>query len=741
MNIWTRIASIPLRAKLAIGILFAVVAITLLAFLAVTQYTQVVQPTSDALLQALVRERAESLNEYAADIGGITQNTANEPDLIALYATLSTSTGDIEGARIVLRSRFESLMRGYPLIRNIRFVGVQGQVILSAPQNFSTDDRDKTYFQTLSKTPDIQNTVYIGRLSDDANPIIEFVATPNSDTARLGYVVVVLDPTGSADATMASLFKFLRSYNSPVGAINFYLIDSDQHLESPFRVPAKATANTPQVVADLMQQTNTLPHNYTSPITGLPSRGVTAPIARMNRTLVAEAQDADLAGQISQVGRFVSGIVAVWGIAVVILLILWLILENTVVRPVLALRGMATRIAQGRTVEDSLTVPQHDEIGELATSFNTLTSLTRQEFRNLEDRIAQRTRDIEATRDIGQAISSIRDLDALLNRIIELIRERFENIYHAQVFLIEPTRQYAVLRASTGEVGQRLLERGHRLPVGSQSVIGKTTADGQPVVALDTSTSPIHKRNELLPDTRAELALPLRTREGILGALDLQSKRSDAFGESDIRLFQSVADQLSIAIVNAQLFEESRQRLSEIEDLNRRLMGDAWYDYTVTRKRSAASAAGEPWSELQLRAYEAGDMVEQINKDTVTFAIPVSLRGQTIGAVEWSVPRASYNDNTRMLARELTARLAVSADSARLLEQSQRLADRERLVNDITRKLTQQTDVSQVLQIAVRELGQALKVPQTAIRLATGTPSTEHSESRGESPASSQSSE
>jgi GAF domain-containing protein len=105
--------------------------------------------------------------------------------------------------------------------------------------------------------------------------------------------------------------------------------------------------------------------------------------------------------------------------------------------------------------------------------------------------------------------------------------------------------------------------------------------------------------------------------------------------------------------------------------------------------------------------------------DTVTFAVPVSLRGQVLGAIEWDIPRATYNDNARQLARELAARLAISADNARLFEQAQRLAERERLVNDISSKLTQQSDVAEILKVAVREVGQALRVPNTSIRLAT----------------------
>jgi GAF domain-containing protein len=256
-------------------------------------------------------------------------------------------------------------------------------------------------------------------------------------------------------------------------------------------------------------------------------------------------------------------------------------------------------------------------------------------------------------------------------------------------------------------------------------VIGHVTAEGLPVVALDTSTSTIHRANELLPDTRAELALALRTNEGVIGALDVQSKQVEAFSEADINLFQGIADQLAVAITNVRLFEELQTRVSEIEALNRRLVGEAWRGYATSRRGALPAAstddgAADSWSEWQRQAVETGQIVEHIGEKTVTLAVPVSLRGEVLGAIEWDIPRESYTEEARQLAQELAARLAISADNARLFDQAQRVAEREALVNAITNKLTQQTNVARILWVAAREVGQALRVPQTSIRLSVG---------------------
>src|SRR5690606_11511109 len=102
---------------------------------------------------------------------------------------------------------------------------------------------------------------------------------------------------------------------------------------------------------------------------------------------------------------------------------------------------------------------------------------------DLEARIATRARDMSATQEISRFAVSQRDLQTLMDSVVNLIVERFASVYHAQIFLLDNDREYAVLRASTGDVGQSLIARGHRLAVGSVSVIGQVTAQGRVVIA------------------------------------------------------------------------------------------------------------------------------------------------------------------------------------------------------------------------------------------------------------------
>jgi GAF domain-containing protein len=396
-------------------------------------------------------------------------------------------------------------------------------------------------------------------------------------------------------------------------------------------------------------------------------------------------------------------------------------------RPLVRLTNAARQMTAGRLKTDLPLLSRRDEIGVLNNTFRDTSSQLLAAVNELEDRVTAQTRDLRTTLEIGRILISIRELDTLLNEVVDLILNSFDKIYHAQVFLIDTRTNRAKLRASTGPVGHVLLQRGHYLDVGSQSVIGSVTASGHAVVALDTSRNPIHKRNEFLPDTRAEMALPLRAGDRIIGALDLQSKLPDAFTEQDVELFQGMADQITIAIENAMLFAESNARLREIDNLNRLLTRSAWQD-VVRGQQEQALVAGDPmftadheWTPLQIEAMQRREIVEQVEEGVVTFAVPVLLRGEVLGAVEWQVPESRYTSDVRQTALELTTRLALTADNIRLFEQSRRAAQRESLVNQISSKLTGTTDINQILQTAVRELGLALRTPQTAIQLISPT--------------------
>lgn len=203
--------------------------------------------------------------------------------------------------------------------------------------------------------------------------------------------------------------------------------------------------------------------------------------------------------------------------------------------------------------------------GALAIAINNLLQL--EAVQNaLAAQSVQRTQ-LQTAAEVAAAATSILDLDALLERAVNLIRERF-SLYYTGLFLIDRQTDMAVLQAGTGEAGRIQLERGHQLAVGSRSLIGGATEDGQPRISQDVTQDVEWQPNPHLPSTRSELAIPLRVRGQIIGALTVQSTQPNAFSPELISTLQTMSDQLAIAIANARLLADAEGRAQQQRELN-----------------------------------------------------------------------------------------------------------------------------------------------------------------------------
>jgi GAF domain-containing protein len=352
----------------------------------------------------------------------------------------------------------------------------------------------------------------------------------------------------------------------------------------------------------------------------------------------------------------------------------------------------------------------------------------------------------EITTQVSQRISRRMALNEVLNNAVDQIQSNYPAIYHAQIFLVDENRQSARLVASTGEVGRMLLDRKHSLPVGSLSVIGQVTVQGKHIIARAGAQDGIHRRNEFLPDTAVEAAFPLRIGEQIIGALDMQSKERDAFAEDDIPTFQSLADHLAIAIDNARLFEETERRLQdnqrlveqtqraarEVERLNQQLTGHFWEEYLRSQGDSLGlnvdfktrnARPDEEWTPALQEAVAFNHPIQQKGDGAHIIAVPLRVRGQVIGAMEFELDETgNLSPEDLNLIEEVGEQLGLAAETNRLFETSQRVAQREALVNEIATRLQASNNVEMTLNEAARSLRSTLKANRVAIRL--GTPTT-----------------
>lgn len=356
---------------------------------------------------------------------------------------------------------------------------------------------------------------------------------------------------------------------------------------------------------------------------------------------------------------------------------------------------------------------------------------------------------LQAVAETGEILAKLLNMNTLLPRAVELIQERF-GFYHVQVFLLDETKEYASLAASTGATGQKLLERRHRLAVGSKSVIGQVTLSSAPVIARDTDA--IYYRNELLPNTRAELALPVMDGDKMIGVLDVQSRRVDAFGSEAVQALQVMANLLGTSIRNAIFFEnqernaretkrlflESESNLREIQRLNQQLTHQGWDNYLHNRRTSSGVtldadkiSSDDRWTETLVKATETRQPVMDNSNGSQVIAVPVMLGSEVIGAIEVEPGSNTKESETVEMVKAVAQRLAISLDKARLFEESQEATAQEQRINEIVARYQTVSSVDDLLQITLSELSQSLGARRGAIRLGSGV----NSSLNGESPA------
>ncbi len=411
---------------------------------------------------------------------------------------------------------------------------------------------------------------------------------------------------------------------------------------------------------------------------------------------------------------------------------------SQIVRPIQALAQVA-HVIQAGDLSQRVTVTRHDEIGNLAEAFNSMTDQLQQTLAGLEQRVAERTREVErragqitAAAEVSRAASQVLDPDELLRQVVELIRKRFD-LYYAAVFLVDANsepggrRQQAVLHAGTGEAGQLMLGHGHKLPVGETSMVGWACAHKEARIALDVGKEAVRFANPLLPLTRSEMALPLRVGDRVIGALDIQSTLPQAFDKDAITALQGMSDQIAVALENARLFQQSQSSLKEVERVNRLLTQQGWETFLRSTgtdfaefHRPDVPALTPDEIEQRIRCLARGPRGSSGRENTVS--IPLRVRRQVIGTlvVERGAGQPEWSATDLGVLEEMAAQAAQALESARLFEDAGRTAARERLLNTVTTRIRNTVTLDGVLNSAVREISALTGASYAAIDLELG---------------------
>jgi GAF domain-containing protein/HAMP domain-containing protein len=421
------------------------------------------------------------------------------------------------------------------------------------------------------------------------------------------------------------------------------------------------------------------------------------------------------------------GIIIVVLAGLLFIIISWLV-GRLVTNPLHEMTKLASHISAG-DLSGRVIVKSRDEMSTLAIAFNSMTTQLSQILENLEQRVKDRTtdleisktitekhaRDLEAVAEISHSMASVQDIEELLPTIAILISSRY-NFYHTGIYLIDDAREYAVLSAASSEAGQRLLEKQHKLRLEPTSLVGFAATSGQIRVTADVTQDSNYMALSDLPDTKSEVVLPLVAGSEIIGVMDVESAEINAFTEREISILHTLANLAAVSIQNARSFSETRRALAESERIYQQFIQQGWG--RITRKKSVLGYKYSSEGVAPITTASKAEMASLAQELSVTdqkeqsavLSIPIKLRDQTIGTmrVQSTKPLREWDQDELAMIQATADRAALALENARLLEDSQRRATKERIISDIAAKITGSISMDNILKTAVEELGQAI---------------------------------
>ncbi|GAB4541080.1 MAG: hypothetical protein Fur002_08890 [Anaerolineales bacterium] len=318
-----------------------------------------------------------------------------------------------------------------------------------------------------------------------------------------------------------------------------------------------------------------------------------------------------------------------------------------------------------------------------------------QERENLEEKVLERTIKLRRVNEIGRAITATLDPDEALTRAAQLVGDEFE-YYFAAIYLLDAGGQWVELAEASGEAGKVLRQNKFRVDARGKHLVAQAIRAREIETVSAESNQFARTENPLLPHTRSQIAIPMTIGERVIGALELHSEQENAFQPQDMDVYQNMANEIAVAYENAKLYKEAQQSLIEMRATQQQYLQNAWS--SLASDRNMEYALGEQESDGQ--------------RTTLALA----LRDQIIGQIELTTLE-NLPPEHRELIESIATQAALALENARLVEESQSIAARERLANEIISKVWASATMESILQTTVRELGRALEVSEAEIHI------------------------
>jgi GAF domain-containing protein/HAMP domain-containing protein len=356
------------------------------------------------------------------------------------------------------------------------------------------------------------------------------------------------------------------------------------------------------------------------------------------------------------------------GIAfVIIVVVASIFFTNRLVNPIEQLTEGASKIGVG---EWNTPLPQSElrEIGGLSRTLSDMAAQLKNTLETLEQRVADRTQNLELAAEVGRSISQVRALDVMLQDACELIRNKFD-LYYVQVYLTDPGQRNLILEAGTGEMGAQLRGRGHRLQLNTGSINGRAAVEKRAVVISDTAESLTFRPNPLLPDTRGEMAVPLVVGETVVGVLDMQTTLPGTLNEEVLPAFEALAGQLAVAIQNAELVAQAEEARAAVEAQARRLVRTGWSEHLDAIHKP--EQFGFVFDRDQVTPLEDAEETE-LPDEGQGIKVPISLTGEELGSLVVELDEEEPSEQNTELINIVAQQVAQQIENLRLLESAER---------------------------------------------------------------------
>jgi len=667
-----------------------------------------------------IRDRLAGSLQQAPEHRFVEADVANV--VLALLES-PTDSSDHREAYGFLSYNFQQWMKqaeGYELVF---FMDRNGQVLISTePVMEGQNLADETYFSKGTVGSHMAPPVY-----DEVTGQVSLY-TSRPILGEYGRLLGVL--AGRVDASRLDRLMRMREQVSLGESGESYLVGRGYHKLTDSRFGAAGAAVKTESVQAAVERGEDSAGAYVN-YEGDPVIGVYRWVPDLEVVLVAEQSRAEAFSAVNRTALLNAGIALV---AVLVAGAISLYVASDIGDPLSDLAETASGIAAGE-LDRTAQVNREDEIGTLADAFNTMTTRLRGLIGQLEERVAERTHELEtrsayleASAEIGKAASRMLDADELIQSVVDLIHDHFE-LYYVGLFLLDQTGEWAELRAGTGDAGRQMLVQGHSLRVGGQSMIGRCIGDREARIALDVGDEAVRFDNPLLPETRSEAALPLQSRGRVFGAITVQSDGAAAFDQDAVVVLQTMADQVAVALDNAYLFAEAQESLEAAKRATAEMSREGWSE--LLRARTALGYHSDergvletnaPWRAEAKEAARLGTTVVgdgEAASDLQPLAVPIKVAGKVIGVLSSHklTEAGSWSREEIDTLESLVEQMGVSLESARLYQETRTRAAREQIVAEITSRLRSSLDPDTILRTTVRELGRTLKTELTSVEM------------------------